>query len=299
MGPQYYVPALVPLAVLVAMGLMTVLSWRRSVAALVAILMVGLTASALRDKVQVAKSVTREHRRVRDAVHGHARGNSLVFLPNDVRYILSPYPFFMNDPGLTGRIVYARDLGPRDWKVIDRFPNRNVYRLRSELKLGGGLFDPTFRLLPVHTEEGPTLHIRVRIRAPARGVRLTAYIEAAGQRRETPIEPGATDRESREVDWTLVAPGASQGLAPADGSVEAPEGSTDFDVVVGVMVSDATKSSAAADRFERRMPARVLERGDRPSVEAQRPGIGWHLANLPNGAVWLRQSIDGVIAEID
>ena len=298
MGPHYYVPALVPLVVLVAMGLMMVLSWRRSVAVVLALLMFGLTVSALRDKVQVARSVTREHRRVYDAVKGHTRGESLVFLPDDVRYILSPYPFFMNDPGLNGRTVYARDLGARDWKVLDRFPSRNVYRLRNELKLGGGLFDPTLRLLPVHREDGPALHIRLRIRAPAIGVRLTAYIEAAGQRREIRIDGGGTDREPHEVNWAVVAPGASQGLSRADGSVELPATSTTFDVVVGVIVTDATRTGAAADRFERRLPARVGNSGGRPSVEAQRPGIGWHLAHFPSRAVWLRQSIDGVIAEI-
>jgi hypothetical protein len=300
MGPQYYVPAFVPLAVLVAVGLVTVWSWRRVAAGAVAVAMVACTAYALVDKVDLARSTTEGHREFRDAVADGVPDGSLVLLPDDARYVMSPYPYFMNRPDLGGRVVYAIDRGAENPDVLRRFPDRPAFRVRAELAPGDALLDPSVHVIPVRVDAGATVELHLRVTAPAGDRRLTAYLDADGGRTEVALDESTAAGETFDVTWTLAAPGRRSAAAGDDVVVELTGGGEGgAEVVVGVTVADPTATGVGPDRFERRFQVRLASGADGGSViEVLRPGVGWHLAHFPAGEFWLVEDVAPVLAEI-
>jgi hypothetical protein len=298
LGPQYYVPSFVPLAVLVAVGLVAVWSWRRVAAGAVAVAMVVVTVHALVDKVDVARAITAGHRKFHDVVANEAPDGSLVLLPDDARYVMSPYPYLMNSPDLDGRVVYAVDRGAENADVLARFPDRPAFRLRAELAPGDALLDPSVHLIPVRVDAGATVELHVRVTAPAADRRMTAYLDADGGRREMALADATTAGETFDVTWTLAAPG-QRPAADRDDVVEllgGAEGGTE--VVVGVTVADPAASDVDPDRFERRFQVRLRTDAAGDVVEMLRPGVGWHLAHFPAGEFWLVEDVTPVLEEV-
>ncbi len=129
-GPHYYLPLLIPSMVLLGIGLRDVLTRRWPWIALAATVIVAGTAIEVGDKVRanlrVRDDITEEVVAVEEAVTGPA----IVIVPagNDGPYILHPRGAFSNPPGLDAEVLYAADLGTRNLELLDRFPDRRIYR---------------------------------------------------------------------------------------------------------------------------------------------------------------------------
>ena len=65
---------------------------------------------------------------------------SLVFLP--APYIGLPFNNLINDPDLDGRVLYARDLGAENLRLMAAYPDRRYYRFVVEESPSGSYPDP-------------------------------------------------------------------------------------------------------------------------------------------------------------
>lgn len=135
LGPFYYVPLLVPLAILGARGLATMARWSPpvGVATLVAVVVCAgaVTERVLRENVRASRVPEAVQEPFADA----DLENAVVFLPGS--RLLNPFAFARNDPSFDGDVIWALDRGERNHEVLDRFPDRTPYTLRLPAGFGG------------------------------------------------------------------------------------------------------------------------------------------------------------------
>lgn len=127
-GPHYYFPTVLALALLGARGIVDVARGdaRRHLA--IGAVLVLATAWAVPDKLDEQRRVTAEHRAVADAIPDDL-ANAVVVIDHGRPYLLSRHPFLVTDPSLDGDVVYAIDRGERNLLLAEMFPGRAVHRL--------------------------------------------------------------------------------------------------------------------------------------------------------------------------
>ncbi len=208
LGPHYYLPMMVPLAVLITYGLLELHALRRIAVPLTLIAMLIATLFGLPAKLD-DKRFVEDHAKdyAREVTHGLLqRGGepALVTLEGTKDpYVMHPRAFLANSPDLSDGILYALDRGARNIDLIDGYKDRRAYRLISELPTGTDL------------ERVP---VQVRRQSVARGASVTfdttvtnndgapvviAYI-CRGQK----IDRQLLDTDSRkgeryQVQWTI------------------------------------------------------------------------------------------------
>jgi len=139
---------------------------------------------------------------VRDAAaDGDGRTYALgPFRGTEQRLVLEPRPFpgdpylhVVNDTRLGGDLVVAADLPLRRLEVIDRFPDRTPYVVRSTYVSDSETDSPLLERVPATVERGDPLQIRV-VGAPEPGFTATPYLQvgAGPERRDAPGSPDAT-----------------------------------------------------------------------------------------------------------
>ena len=190
LGPHYYLPMLVPLAILAAQGLGELAAQRRSV--LIGALVIGvvLTGIALPPKINEKHTVedaSRTYsRQVTDGLR-QRNGDPALVIQERRRssYIMEPYPFLANPPDLKASILYARDRGARDIDLLDRHPERRAYRLVRQVRPGGNIEQVPVVVKPQSVTArscAPGAHHDHQPRGPAHGHR----VRAVRQDRATP-----------------------------------------------------------------------------------------------------------------
>lgn len=276
-GPHYFVPAFVTLAILAARGLVLTVPARLPAVATVAVAMVAVTAWALPDKVAVQRDTTRRHRAISSAVPDDLTDAVVVVDYGGRPYVLSQYPFLAPDPALEAEVLYAADRGAMGLALIDRFPERDLYRLGREVRPGDDLFSPTPSLQALQRRTGRTLHVTAaaRVLPPDQSVR--AYVTAGSQ--TTYVDLGRTGAETSlpETSWTFGREGSG-----ADVELDAPTS-----VLVGIEYA-AGPGFAEAERVEEQIDMGPAAGG----LRALTPGRGWGYVQGPNGTVRVAQDTD-------
>jgi hypothetical protein len=272
-GPFYWLPVVVPLAVFGAAGLAVVARRRRSLAAVVVAVVVGLTALAVPGPVVGNREVTAEYRAVQRVVADADLDDALLFLPRrgDLGFE-SDTPFLQNDPALRQPVLYAEQRGAADLALAERFPGRSLHRL-SEDDDGPPVVEP------LRVDAGPTVVLRLRLTVPPDASGAVAYLRAGDRSYEQPVGP------SGEVTWTVAAPGA----AAEPGAVVLPD---DGVLAVG-LAARSPGDDGPGDRWERRVAHRTVDGGER--VELLRPGQAWARAD---GGSWVPDAAGSPVAEV-
>src|SRR3712207_2742075 len=132
-GPFYWLPVVVPLVVFGAAGLVQVSRWRRPLAVVAGVAMVGLTALAVPGPVTGNREVTEEYRAVQRGVEDAGLDDALLFLAErGALGFESDTPFLQNDPSLQQPVLYAEQRCTADLALAARYPDRPPYRLSQD-----------------------------------------------------------------------------------------------------------------------------------------------------------------------
>lgn len=286
-GPQYYLPALAPLAVLVAAGLADVWRRRRTAAVLIACALLAATLVRLPERIALNAGFRDDHAGELAAVDAAVDGPAVVLIPSerDGPWIGHPRPHLLNDVDLADPVIYAADSGAANLVLPERFPDRALYRL--EPRAGGPV------VVPVEAVTGPELAVRTTV-TNTTGQRVVSVYATDGQRTDRWI----LDQDSRlgatyAVDW-LLEPG---GLRPATaGPVAAEPVVAEDDLELGAggslaigVAQGPTPDLATAAVAEQRTAARV----DGGQVAVLAPGSPWR-APSPSGP-WTAEPVDDAL----
>jgi hypothetical protein len=236
-GPHYYIPTFAVLCLLAARGVTMWVPPRGPVVAGLVAALALTTAWALPDKVDDKRRHTAHQRRVASVIPDDLADAVVVIDYEGRPYVMSAYPFLVNDPRLAGPVLFAADRGPRNVSLFDRFPDRQLYFLRSELRPGDDLLEAGATLTPMERRSAPWFRLTVRPGALPPDREAVAFVTVDGRTDRVPIREGTA-----EVSWVLAAPGVS---APDPDRIVVPDGAGDL--VIGVELLDP-----AADASEPR-----------------------------------------------
>lgn len=211
-GPYYHYDALLPLSVFAASGAVYLYRRLREVdvrvgvaAALVlAVAVTGVSGMMFAETADRNQEITEVYREAYEPFENRDLENALVFLPTPAGdWLNHPYQYLRNDPGYDGDVVYALDGGRRNFRVVDAFPDRSIYRYsyRGEWEpFGGEKVTPKFERLDV--VEGSEVRVSTSVAVPADVRSASVRFSSVG---------GAVYREVNVSDPTVlewrVAPG--------------------------------------------------------------------------------------------
>lgn len=194
MGPFYFLPVVLPLALFGGRGLVDIFRRQRLAAVLVGGVMVALTATTLVGVLGDNAAFTRQNRSLARLVDRQA-GNQLVFARMPTPFLMHPTAVVANRWDARGSIVYAIERGDSDLDTLRQMPGRTPYRLR----FGSDFRDPDTgvdaRLDELRLVSGPRVEVRVVAHSPTPVVvhrptprgRIGLVIAAAGVTRVYPL----------------------------------------------------------------------------------------------------------------
>jgi hypothetical protein len=298
LGPFYYLPVLVPLATFAAVPLLAL--WRggtvraRALGAVVVTALVVLTAVAVPAKVAVNASIRNDYRAVQHFVTDHRLGTAVLLLPRrgDLGFISSS-PFLENSASLRQPVLYAEDRGAQDFTLVDRYPDRPLYRLSQDLPpgktTGGRLTLDRLRL-----DAGPAVTVRLRMTNPTDRTVAVAYLTDGHTLWSQQLDLASTRGRTYDVSWTVAAPGSAD--LPAEWTARLPAGPGTGVLAAGLELrAPGTAPGTPGRRWERRIAYRLVDGAAR--VELLQPGQAWACDDVP-GADWVEAAADNPVGEI-
>ncbi|HEX2192245.1 MAG TPA: glycosyltransferase family 39 protein [Acidimicrobiales bacterium] len=128
-GPFYFLPVVVPVAVFAARALGDLARWRRGAAVLAGVAVVCGTAATMVVVVDENRAFTRHNRAIVDLVDGAGRSPKLVYAAMPTPFLMHESPVIANRWDLSGPVVYALARGDGDLDVAGLHPGRAHYRL--------------------------------------------------------------------------------------------------------------------------------------------------------------------------
>jgi hypothetical protein len=234
------------------------------------------------DKVTANAAVRDGYRAVQRFVATAHLTDAVLLLPRrgDLGF-LSDTPFLENDPSLDQPVLYAEDRGPADLVLAHRYPDPGLYRFSEDLPRGattGG----RLRLDRLRVETGASVTLRLRLTNPTDRPVAVAYLTDGHRTEWRTLDEASSRGRGYDVSWTVAAPGA--GAAPGATGGRLPVAPPAGVLVVGVDLRPAGAAERRGERWEQRIPYRLVDGGT--EVETLRPGQGWHRADRPR-AVWV------------
>ena len=274
MGPFYHLALLVPLVLLGAAGLVALVERQRLLGAACAAVLVAVSSFTIVTRFERNLEVTQQYRSVERLVDRADLHDAVLFMDDRGESgFESAAPFLENRPSLRQPVIYAVEAGAGDFAVIDRYPSRAIARMRTELRAGDPLLDPTRFVERLRIERGASVTLRVHVvnTTGAALVRSTLSIGSAQQ--VTTLDTASRHGETYETRWTLHA----SVLPVATGIVD-----------VGLELTGATGNP---DRYRIEIPYRIVD-GD---LEVLLPGIAQHLFTF-GAPQWLNQQSDATFS---
>jgi hypothetical protein len=184
-GSIYYIPAIVPVLALAALGALE-LWWRaRRTCVVAAVLALVVTLPVLADRVDVARANSTAQRPWSESV-ADLPDDSLVIVAESGPYLSFKNPVSRNRPELDDAVLYAVDLGPKNFETIEAHPGRSPYLQVSNLgveELGPKEDRPTpaVEVVPLELVSGTALFVEAAYR-PADGAPVVLpFVEVQGE----------------------------------------------------------------------------------------------------------------------
>jgi len=128
LGPFYYLPVLIPLAMLGARGLLTLFQHRCRAALGLTVLMVIVNGGLVAYHLAQNYAYTQENRAIYRPFTEQKLDNALVFVPPLYGpFLLHPFAYLGNTPTLDGPILYAVNRGRHNFALVAAYPERTAY----------------------------------------------------------------------------------------------------------------------------------------------------------------------------
>jgi hypothetical protein len=293
-GPHYYVPTMVPVAILAA-DVIVDLYHRLPLAAVgVGVVMIGLTAAALVSIYDAATPFPRLYARDHGVINDAHLSNAVVFLPTTsahTPYILHPYPYLSNPPDLKSSVLYASEHNAQDFELLDRFPSRAAYRFGESVPEGGDIFHPTPQVTRLTAVRSGTLRVDLTVQNPDRNAPVVVgYAELGGHIVESAVlTQHSTFGAEYSLSWAL-----SDGMLRLLGPSGSPLGTESIGragvLTFGVSFGSTASAFQDAERFERRVPYAT----GNTRTDLLLPGVQWHQRVSPK-QFWLLERGSHVI----
>jgi hypothetical protein len=277
LGPFYYAPVLVPLAVFAGGGIDALARryWLPAVA--VAMAMIGVTAWYLPTAIDRNRSVTRNFQAA-DKIFAPARAQpSVVFVrevPEDGTS--DQTPFLQDDPDPSQRMLRAYDRGVSDFELLRQLPDRVPWKVVAEVKTDGFVW-PSRQLTRVALVSGNRLTVRARITNPGKQPVVTVQLTGPPNAEMRILDTTSTPGKQYDVAWTLDA-----SAMQATGIVD-----------VAVSFGPASNADDATDRYQTAFIYEVRHQPSRLSVLT--PGVRAHRLLFPNGPTWVDADVTPVL----
>ena len=184
-GSIYYIPAIVPVLALAALGALE-LWWRaRRTCMVAAVLAVVVTVPVLVDRLEVARANSTAQRPWSESVADLPEG-SLVIVAESGPYLSFKNPISRNRPDLDDPVLYAVDLGPKNFATIAAHPDRTPYLQISNLGVEelGPKEDrrtPAVDVVPLELVSGTALSIEAAYRPDDGAPVVLPFVEVQGE----------------------------------------------------------------------------------------------------------------------
>lgn len=164
-GPFYFLPVILPLALLGGRGLVDVFHRHRVAGVVAAGVIVALTTTTLIGIIDDNLGFTRQNRALSRLVDRHG-GDQLVFTTMPTPFLMHPSPVIANNWDASGPIVYAVERGDADLDVARVMPDRTPYRLQFHNTFRDPDAELTARIQELRLLTGSRIEIRVVARRP-------------------------------------------------------------------------------------------------------------------------------------
>jgi hypothetical protein len=297
LGPHYYLPVLVPVAILAAHGAAEAVQQRRALLVGGVVAAVALTAIALPPKIDEKTDVAAVSRRYNREVERGLRqrdGEPAIVTQErrPVSYVMEPYPFIGNPPDLDAPVLFARDRGAHNVELLDQMPGRRAYRLVRELQPGRDIRKLPVVVKPQSVVRGPEVELRTRIVNRGGDRTVTAYVRRGRRVERRVLDTRSRKGETYDVTWTVTPDGVEYSGPPArarHARVKRMKGG----LAIGATFS-RTPSTKHPDASERRFYVRTRAgRGDR-ATELLTADEQWTYFGRPLRA-WLPIAVRGTL----
>jgi 4-amino-4-deoxy-L-arabinose transferase-like glycosyltransferase len=188
-GPFYYMPMLMAIAIGAGVGIARVARGRAWVVAVVVATMAGITLVTLIPAIETNTERTAQKRVVEAAVDGLERGApKLLFLPPLYGpYLQNPFSFLRNTPEYDSKILYAVDNGNRDFGVMREFPHRTPYVLSVPSGYGGDKPASAIKAFPHRLRRVRASSVTVEATASGTLMKNSAYISVTFGHKIVPV----------------------------------------------------------------------------------------------------------------
>jgi hypothetical protein len=298
LGPHYYLPVLVPVAILAAHGLAEAIRMRRGLVVGLVVAVVALTAIALPPKIDEKQDVAQVLRRYdRDVKEGLRRRDGEPALVIQERrgkssYIMEPYAFLSNPPDLDAPVLYARDRGARNVELLERMPNRRAYRLVRELEPGEDIGKVPVVVKLQSVVRGRDVRFRTRIVNRSGDPTVVAYARVGRRTHQRVLDTRSSKGATYDVTW-VVSPGGVGYEGPPAAARRVRSKPAPGIVAVGASFGRNPRAKHP-DAAERRYYVRTRDgRGDR-STEVLSADEQWTYFGRPLRA-WLPIEVAGTV----
>ncbi len=206
LGPHYYLPATVPLSLLVAVGFRDLATRTRPVLVVaMLLLLVVVTGFFVRPKLDEQRYVSEVSRKYSSAVfNATARQRGRLIVINE----RAPYPYVMlkngllaNRPRLDSRVLFAIDRGAKNIDLLRSRPSRRAFRVVRTLTSGAPLSSIHPALIPQHARTAPQISLATTIVNTDGSNVVTAYARFAHIRRAFVLDRSSTKGDRYRVTW--------------------------------------------------------------------------------------------------
>jgi hypothetical protein len=274
-GPHYYLPMMLPVAILAADVTIDLFRQRALVAWVVLAAMVGVTVVELpiiySATTALPKRFARDDKIVQEARLRHA----LVFLPraaDQEPYVLHPFPYLTNTPDLSGPVLYASEHGPGNFDLLDRYPKRIPYRFTSTVEEGQNILHGTYQVIRLSRLSSAALSVDLDEVNPSSDATLVLAYASLNGRVVTASTLATQSRkgDAYDVRWSLgpaVLRELGAGGQPVMTTAIGRAGTLAFGLAFG------RSESPARDEL---VEQRVTYRATPDAAEVLMPGEEWH-----------------------
>ncbi len=292
LGPHYYIPVFIPLAVLGGWTLRDLSRRSWAIAGLTVAIVAGGSLFMVPTILDNAHLTTNLQRAKASPLTAPNLTNAVVVMrAGHSSYSFLDYAFLVDDPRLNkNNVLYAIDRGPASAHLAQLFPTRKLYQFISQTQPGHPLQRPSFLVEPMQVVTGSTVTLRFRARNTHDEPVVVASVQVNGRnvatqtlRRNSRVGEAAPFEVvlgSSTASLPVSRPGVLVARVGGNGQVR-------VDVAFG-----ANARRDQADVFERRYF--VARTGQELAV--QTPGIQYHRFE-PGYVVWARQNVGANLEE--
>jgi hypothetical protein len=287
LGPFYWLPALVPLAVLAALGIEWL--WERQ-----RVLAVVLGAVCLTSTVVTAPAMARDAahagnvRSARVALEERAGPHSLLLVPPEFETDL--YARTVVDADLDDSRVVALlpdDAGAR-FDLVERFPDREFAELYRTRPRGAAFAEHHLEFRPVEEQRYEIWDVTIELANPDRASTAVAYVRVGPHRLEQPLRGLDADRRRRVTFRIRTGRETGPSGPPGEFTVDA---RTPLRVAAGIALGDS-RELEAIPWYELRWDVLATDDG---ALRVQDPPTSWERTIFPTRSAWGEADVSDVI----